>query len=77
MAEMTPRKMDVILNRWGGLQKVADQSNREISKWYSGEWFMTANVVAPDFYRGTTLMETAIKSNLKRAKMLNGNRKMV
>ncbi|XP_031627031.1 PI-PLC X domain-containing protein 1 [Contarinia nasturtii] len=66
MAELTPTTWDVLIDKWGGLRRVADTSNRLISKWYAEEWFMSANIVAVDFYRGTNLMETAIYSNLKK-----------
>lgn len=66
MAEVTPTTWDVLTDKLGGLRRVADTSNRQISKWYADEWFMSANIVAVDFYRGTNLMETAIYSNLKK-----------
>lgn len=66
MAELTPTTWDVLTDKWGGLRRVADNSNRQISKWYADDWFMSANIVAVDFYRGTNLMETAIYSNLKK-----------
>lgn len=66
MAELTPTTWDVLTDKYGGLRRIADSSNRHISKWYADDWFMSANIVAVDFYRGTTLMETAIYSNRKK-----------
>lgn len=66
MAELTPTTWDVLTDKWNGLRQVADQSNRHISKWYADDWFMSANIVAVDFYRGTNLIETSLYSNLKK-----------
>lgn len=52
MAELTPTTWDVLTDKLGGLRRVADASNRQISKWYADDWFMSANIVAVDFYRG-------------------------
>lgn len=66
MAELTPTTWDVLTDKYDGLRRIADSSNRHISKWYADDWFMSANVVAVDFYRGTTIMETALYSNRKK-----------
>lgn len=66
MAELTPTTWDVITDRFGGLRKIADQSNRHISKWYIDELGQSANIVAVDFYRGTNLVETALYWNSRR-----------
>lgn len=66
MAEITPTTWDVISDRYGGLRKIADQWNRNISKWYYDEWGMSTNIVALDFYRSTNLMDTAIYWNSKK-----------
>lgn len=66
MAELTPTTWDVITDRFGGLRKIADQSNRHISKWYIDELGHLANIVAVDFYRGTNLVETSIYWNSKK-----------
>lgn len=52
MAELTPTTWDILTDKLGGLRRVADASNRQISKWYADDWFMSANIVAVDFYRG-------------------------
>lgn len=67
MAELTPNTWDVLTDRFGGLRKMADQTNREISRWYiDDEWAPLANIVAVDFVRGTNLMETAMHWNSKK-----------
>lgn len=69
MAEMTPTGWDLITDRLGGLRKMADQTNRHISKWYWDDWGPLANVVAVDFYKGTNLVETAIYWNKKKERL--------
>ena len=66
MAEMTPTTWDVITDRFGGLRRMADITNRHVSTWYLDDWGGTANIVAVDFYRGTSIVETAIHWNLKK-----------
>lgn len=66
MAELTPNTWDVLTDRFGGLRKMADQTNREVSRWYIEEWPTTTNIVAVDFVRGTNLMETSILWNAKK-----------
>lgn len=75
MAEITPTAWDVISDRYGGLRKVADEWNRNVSKWYSDVWGMSANIVALDFYRGTNLMESAIYWNSKKDRLRQMRRK--
>lgn len=75
MAEITPTTWDVITDRYNGLRAVADVWNRQISNWYRDEWGMSANIVSVDFYRGTTLMETAIYYNYKKNKLRRMRRK--
>lgn len=66
MAEMTPTGWDLITDRLGGLRKMADQTNRHVSKWYLDDWGPMANVVAVDFYRGTNLIDVSLYWNLKK-----------
>jgi hypothetical protein len=58
MAELTA--WDVITDELGGLRKIADTVNRNVSGWYQGSWGHSANVVAVDFYRGADIFNTAI-----------------
>lgn len=69
MAELTPTTWDVLTDRYGGLRKMADQTNRHISKWYLDEWGHLTNIVAVDFYRGTNLLETSLYWNSKKEPM--------
>lgn len=66
MAELTPTTFDVILNNLGGLRRMADNININITNWYRDMWQDSANIVAVDFLRGTGIVETAIEANDKR-----------
>ncbi|KAH8412193.1 hypothetical protein KR009_000438 [Drosophila setifemur] len=66
MAELTPETWGVILDKHGGLRKMADDINWKVSQLYRDELGTNANIVAADFYRGTTLVETAIEYNRRR-----------
>ncbi|XP_068151691.1 PI-PLC X domain-containing protein 1 [Drosophila tropicalis] len=67
MAELTPETWDVILDKHGGLRKMADQVNWRVSILYRDELGKYCNIVAADFIRGTTLIDTAIDVNRRRA----------
>lgn len=66
MAELTPKTWDVIVNKYGGLRKMADHVNWRISQLYMNELGVNANIVAIDFYRGTNLVDTALEYNRKK-----------
>ncbi|KAH8329063.1 hypothetical protein KR074_002958 [Drosophila pseudoananassae] len=66
MAELTPETWDVILDKHGGLRKMADNINWRISHLYRDELGVNANIVAADFIRGTTLVDTAIQYNRRK-----------
>lgn len=66
MAELTPTTWDVITDALRGLRVMADQTNRQVSRWYIEEWGPMANIVAVDFMRGTNLMETSLYWNAKK-----------
>lgn len=63
MAELTPLPWSVILNKSGGLRFMADKINRRVSQLYYNELNSTTNIVAVDFYRGTTITDLAIACN--------------
>lgn len=63
MAEMTPTPWDVLTDKYNGLRRMADETNRQVSAWYAGAWGADVNIVAADFVRGTTLMESALRWN--------------
>ncbi|XP_017049098.1 PI-PLC X domain-containing protein 1-like [Drosophila ficusphila] len=69
MAELTPETWDVILDKQGGLRKMADNVNWRISQLYRNELGTNANIVSADFIRGTTLVETAIEYNTRKIYM--------
>lgn len=66
MAELTPDTWGVILDKYGGLRKMADNVNWRISQLYRDELGATANIVAVDFIRGTSMMESAIAWNKRK-----------
>lgn len=66
MAELTPKTWDVIVNKYGGLRKMADRVNWRLSQLYMNELGDNANIVATDFYRGTTIVETALDYNRRK-----------
>ncbi|XP_037709640.1 PI-PLC X domain-containing protein 1 [Drosophila subpulchrella] len=69
MAELTPETWDVILDKTGGLRKMADNVNWRVSQLYRNELGTNANIVSVDFVRGTTIVETAIEYNTRRIYM--------
>ncbi|XP_050319000.1 PI-PLC X domain-containing protein 1 [Bactrocera neohumeralis] len=66
MAELTPDTWGVILDKYGGLRKMADQVNWRISELYRDELGANANIVAVDFIRGTSLMDIALEWNKRK-----------
>lgn len=46
---------------------MADETNRIVSPRYEASWGTEANVVAVDFVRGTTLMESSLRWNARRS----------
>jgi hypothetical protein len=70
MAELTPTALQVITDELGGLRRMADMVNRNVTAWYYGIWGQTVNIVSADFFRGTGLVEAAIEWNIVRAQQL-------
>ncbi|KAH8298045.1 hypothetical protein KR018_005257 [Drosophila ironensis] len=66
MAELTPETWDVIFDKHGGLRKMADNINWRISQLYRDDLGVNANIVAADFIRGTTLIDSAIAYNKRK-----------
>ncbi|XP_015593954.1 PI-PLC X domain-containing protein 1 [Cephus cinctus] len=66
MAQMTPNTWDVILDRLGGLRKMANDVNINVTTWYATKWHNSANIVAVDFFKGSGIIETSIEWNDKR-----------
>jgi hypothetical protein len=70
MAELTPTALQIITDELGGLRRMADMVNHNVTTWYRGIWGHTVNIVAADFFRGTGLVEAAIYWNRIRAQQL-------
>lgn len=63
MAELTPDAWGVVTDRYGGLRVLADMINWRISLLYRYTFATTTNIVAMDFYRGTTIINLAMELN--------------
>lgn len=67
MAELTAKAIDIITDRYGGLRKMAQTTNKVISELYSSDYGLEANVVAVDFHMSSTIVDSALRFNkLKR-----------
>lgn len=61
MAELTPQPIDILLMT-NNLRKLADDVNRELTKWFRDEWYqLPVNIVATDFFVGNDLINVAIE----------------
>ena len=67
MAELTPTPLDFLGS--GSLRSMANSVNGLLSTWFieKKNWTSRANIVAPDFFLGTNLINIAIEENLRRA----------
>lgn len=64
MAELTPQAIDILLMT-NNLRKLADDVNREVTKWVRDEWnLLKVNIVATDFFLGNDLINVAIEDIL-------------
>ncbi|XP_030747694.1 uncharacterized protein LOC115876150 [Sitophilus oryzae] len=68
MAELTPGTWDVILRK-NNLRVLAQNVNKEVTKWFRDEWFNEANIVTSDYFLGNDLIRVAIEGN--KAKNVN------
>lgn len=60
MAELTPQAIDILLMT-NNLRKLADDVNRELTKWFRDEWHrLPVNIVATDFFLGNDIINVAI-----------------
>jgi hypothetical protein len=73
MVELTPTALQIITDELGGLRRMADMVNYNVTTWYYGIWGQTVNIVSPDFFRGTGVVEAAIEWNKVRAQQLACN----
>lgn len=61
MAELTPQFSDIFLLK-NNLRKLADDVNRELTKWFRDEWeSFSYNIVATDYFLGNDLINVAIE----------------
>lgn len=61
MAELTPQVSDIFLLK-NNLRKLADDVNRELTKWFRDEWEgFSYNIVATDYFLGNDLINVAIE----------------
>ncbi|RWS21768.1 uncharacterized protein B4U80_04340, partial [Leptotrombidium deliense] len=65
MAELTPKPAEVVFNVYGGLRKMADGVNSEVTKWFRDHLWNCANIVATDFFLGNNIIEVSITVNSK------------
>ncbi|KAJ8982728.1 hypothetical protein NQ317_019519, partial [Molorchus minor] len=63
MAELTPQPIDIVF-RTNNLRKLADDVNRELTKWFRDEWSRQVNIVATDYFLGNDLINVAIRANI-------------
>lgn len=63
MAELTPNELDVLLDRLGGLRKMADDVNLNACDLYENELYFKANIIAVDFIKGSRITEMAVFLN--------------
>ncbi|KAL5279224.1 hypothetical protein ACFFRR_003691 [Megaselia abdita] len=63
MAELTPTELDVVLDRLGGLRKMADDVNLNLCDLYENELYPYANIISVDFIKGTRITEMAVFLN--------------
>jgi len=70
MAELTPNAWGIVIDKYGGLRKMADDVNTEVSKLYFQELGLTTNILSVDFYRGTLVTDLAIYFNKLRKNQL-------
>nr|XP_014274509.1 variant-surface-glycoprotein phospholipase C-like isoform X1 [Halyomorpha halys] len=68
MAELTPDFWDVLMDKLNGLRVLADNTNKDITNWFRGEWDAKANGVAVDFIRSSGIVESAISWNKRKAR---------
>lgn len=63
MAELTATGLDVMLDKLGGLRKMADDVNLNLCDLYENELHPRANIIAVDFIKGTRVTEIAVLFN--------------
>ncbi|KAK7871441.1 hypothetical protein R5R35_010827 [Gryllus longicercus] len=74
MAELTPNAWDVVLDQLGGLRKMADAVNAEMTELLRDEWAANTNAFAVDFVRGTDVVRVAVDFNRHRGERARAGR---
>jgi len=63
MMPLTPNAWGIVTDKFGGLRKMADGINHDVTEWYRGTWGAKCNAVAVDFIRSTGIVQEAIRWN--------------
>lgn len=66
MAELTPTLWSIITYRTKSLRDTAHDVNPHVTSWFRSTWGRLCNVVAVDFFRGTDIIDAAIKWNIRK-----------
>lgn len=64
--QLTPLADDVILDTLGGLRTMADEVNRNVTRWMRDRWWQNVSVFSCDFFLSAGYVEAAIEINLRR-----------
>ncbi|XP_014247081.1 PI-PLC X domain-containing protein 1-like [Cimex lectularius] len=64
MAELTPTSLIVIFDLMGGLRKMANTVNTNLTLEFHNEWSEKANIIAVDFVESIGIVTAAIRSNV-------------
>lgn len=65
MAELTPQPLDLVF-RMNNLRKLAEDVNKQVTKWFRDEWFKDVNIIATDYFLGNDIINVAIEVNRNR-----------
>lgn len=67
MAELTPTIDGIIQDKYKGLRHLAQIVNPQITNWFRDRFHNCANIVSPDYFLGSNIIEVVINVNKKRA----------
>ncbi|CAL1291909.1 unnamed protein product [Larinioides sclopetarius] len=63
MAEITPNTRTILLHPESGLRVLAEEVNRNVTRWFRDFYWQKANIVATDYFLGNDIIEVAIRTN--------------
>lgn len=66
MAELTPNGVGLLLGKYKSLRNLADDVNRNVTRWFRERFWRCANIVAVDYFLGSGIVDVAIEANRKR-----------